>query len=257
MIQLIKYSLLAATSALILLTPAGCGKKGQTDTADTIVFQMTPSSAGVERFLKMLGEFHSGYDSDICFQVTPQEISDQYGFEIFKFDTSCASFLLYEEDVYPLGTWFGGYGVTSFAISDMNEDGDPELYFTYSWGSGIHRSQVGYFDTAAKELVSFEFADIGNDSLLKFDENNRLCVYRADCKVNSFVDIELSTTVKTAEILWDSEKISLAEEAKKRMTDSNARTAKSSIPHGFARIVKTCTAIFDTIWMEGMTWRKI
>lgn len=215
MTQLIKYSMLAAASALILLTPAGCRKKGQPDPADTMVFQMTPSSGNVELFLETLGEYRSGYDSDTCFQVTPQEIADRYGFEIFKFDTSCASFLLFEEEVYPLGVWFGGYGVTSFAVSDLNEDGDPELYFTYSWGSGIHRSQVGYFDTAAKELVSFEFADFGYDSLLQMDGENRLCVYRADCNVNSFVDMELSAVEKTAEIVWDYGKITLTEEVQK------------------------------------------
>lgn len=204
---------LAAAAVFLTLTMAGCSRKEEDHGEKPIVtFQLTPSSDGVDEFMELLGDFPSGYDSDQCFQVTPLDIVKRYGFQIFKFDTSCASFLRYEDKIYPLGEWFGGSGVTSFAAADLNEDGKPELYFTCSWGSGIHRSLAGYFDSKTEETVYFDFTNWENDSVLKLDENQTLCVYNADCDIKSFVDINMTPGDKLAKITWVLNKITFTEE---------------------------------------------
>lgn len=199
-------------AVLMAASVSGCRQKEQKSVESTVTFLMVPSSEGVKDFLKCLGDYDSGYDSDVCCNVTPKETAEKYDFNIFKFDTSCGSFLLYDREVYPLGVWFGGHGVTSFAVSDLNGDGAFELFFTFSWGSGAHRSQAGYFDSAKREVVLLEFVNFYRDSLLGVDEEGVLCVYDAECNVKSFVDIEMTAGDKLASIIAEEGIISIVEE---------------------------------------------
>lgn len=201
--------ILSVLLVFTLILAAGCQKDAEQSPSEIVTFQMEPSTDGVGVFLELLGDADS-QDSGRCYRVSPQKISDQYGFHLFKFDSSCAGYLLYEDVVYPLGEWFGGYGLTSFAVTDLNRDGKAELYFTCSWGSGLHRSQAGYFDPVNREVSLFDFSDAGHDSILAADENGALAVYRAaDCNVKSFVEIALSAGEKTASILLQGDRITL------------------------------------------------
>lgn len=205
--------LLSSAAAMLILAMSGCQTRDDPGGGkDIVTFQLSPSSDGVGEFMELLGEDQLEYNSGSCYNVTPQDITERYGFQVFKFDTSCGSFLEYEDGIYPLGVWLGGCGVTSFAVADMNEDGNAELFFTFSWGSGMHRSQAGYFDSAKKDVVIFDFINWGNDSVLKLDENQTLCLYQADCDYESFVDINMIPGDKLARITWTSDRISLTEE---------------------------------------------
>lgn len=149
------------------------------------------------------------------YNVVPEDISNYYGFSIFKNDFSCYSELVYDNKKYPLGEWVGGPGVTSFAIADLNEDSEFEIYFTYSYGSGEPRSEVGYFDTASKKTVIFDF-EKGWELLLEVDSNNILCVYDADFDTynrKSDIDIEMSAGEKLASIVADNGEITLVVES--------------------------------------------
>ena len=137
------------------------------------------SSEGVEEFLALQGEFKSGYDADTCYNITPEDIKQNSNYQIFKYNNSCASFLLYEDKVYPLGEWFGGLGVTSMALADLNSDGNPELYFTYSWGSGMHRSHAAYFDPVGKEMITFEYTHKNQDMMIIPNNEGGLSLYTA------------------------------------------------------------------------------
>jgi hypothetical protein len=53
------------------------------------------------------------------------------------------AYIVHDERVAPLGAGFGGNGVTSMCVADVNGDGKPKLVFSYSFGSGIHRSEIG------------------------------------------------------------------------------------------------------------------
>ena len=70
---------------------------------------------------------------------------------------------MYNDKIYSLGSSFGGYGLTAFAVADLNKDGMREIYFTFSWGSGIYRSQIGYFDMATEEVKIFDYSNEDND----------------------------------------------------------------------------------------------
>ncbi|PWM46146.1 MAG: hypothetical protein DBX47_02845 [Clostridiales bacterium] len=184
-----------------------CGSTNN-KTKEIIIFEMQPTKDGVADFLFKLDDQPESYDNDECYRVTPQRITNKYGFAIYKFDQSCISYLEYDDKIYPLGNGFGGFGVVSFAISDMNNDKYPELYFTYSWGSGIHRSMVGYFDSAIKEVVLFDYSNMNNDMVFVADKN-RLFTYNATTDIKSFVNIGVKAEDKVGEISFSSNKIEL------------------------------------------------
>lgn len=134
---------------------------------------------GVDAFLALQKEFKSGYDNDNCFNITPASITENSSYRIFKYGQSAASFLLFEGEVYPLGERIGGYGVTSMALADLDSDGESELYVTYSWGSGLHRSLIGYFNPTAKEMVTLPYVRMNEDMTLVDNDDGSLSLYAA------------------------------------------------------------------------------
>lgn len=200
--------------------------------SDIVTFQMVPSSNGVEDYIEQV--FGDAYDVETAgryYNVVPEDISNDYGINIFKSDLIGYSALVYDNEIYSIGEW-GGYGATSFAIADLNEDGKFELYFAYSCGSGEIRSEVAYFDTASKEIVTFDYSRVNLDDdteitedvrtitfpiwywevLLEVDSNNVLCVYDVETETynwKSCVDIEMTAGEKLASIVTDNGEISL------------------------------------------------
>lgn len=80
--------------------------------------------------------------------VTPNQLDDIcqiYRFGYFETGgLGGETFLLYDDQFYQLGTANGGFGLTEFAY--VNSKYENCLYYIYSFGSGVHRSHIGYFD---------------------------------------------------------------------------------------------------------------
>lgn len=176
--------------------PGSLGNPAGTFTHDS--YTLSRSLDGVDTFISLQGDFDSGYENDACYNVTADDVKEA-GYSVFKYDTSCASFLLYENSVYPLGEWFGGLGVTSMAIRDSDNDGLNELYYTYSWGSGIHRSHAAYFDPAVKRSIVFDYTRM-NEDMVFIPKGDALLLY--DAGIN---DMESSTwfEMKTGEYIGE------------------------------------------------------
>lgn len=175
------------------------------------VFQLTPSEDGVDAFLQRLDDYSGyGYDDEKWYSVAPAEITEKYGFAIYKSDKSCNSILVYDDEEYTLGECFGGFGADSFAVADLNGDGYAELYFTFSWGSGLPRAQAGYFDAASREVVVFDYSYLFSE-MMTVSENGGLYIYSATDDIHSFVDIELTAEEPLAEITYNGETITFTE----------------------------------------------
>ena len=121
-------------------------------------------------------DYTSHYDADICYNITPDFITNNSEFSIFKYEKSNASFLMYDDELYLLDDHMGGYGITSMALADLNKDAQYELYFTFSWGSGIHRSQIGYFNSSTKKVTIFDDSIFFSDTMLTMDTDGNLYV---------------------------------------------------------------------------------
>lgn len=110
----------------------------------------------VDRFLRLSGyEGASDYIDDTCYNVSMEQLAS-YGFEVFQFEKSCAAFLVYDGEVYELGSDAGAGGLTYFAVADLNQDGYSEFYFTYIMDPQQGYSKAGYFDSATREVTIFD-----------------------------------------------------------------------------------------------------
>lgn len=168
------------------------------------------SDDGVAEFLSLQTDFQSNCDRDACHNITPEHIQLNSGYSVFKYDASCASLLLYQGEIHPLGGWMGGLGVTSMALADLNQDSEQELYFTFSFGSGLHRSHVGFFDPDAKQVVVLDYVHPNTDMMLAYDNQGKLCLYEANVvEMNSFVDFSLEKADHLAEIGCEDGQVSL------------------------------------------------
>ncbi|WP_042167904.1 hypothetical protein [Paenibacillus gorillae] len=163
-------------------------------------------------FLALQQNFESGYDNDTCYNITPDFIRENSDYMIFKYDKSAASFLLYEGVVYPLGEWFGGFGVTSLSLADLDGDGRSELYFTYSWGSGLHRSHAAYFDPAAKRVVNFDYVYQNGDLLITNNLDGSLSLFTAifPAGMDGFVNFQIGKSEFVSDIIYKKGQISLS-----------------------------------------------
>lgn len=178
-------------------------------------FQLTPSTDGVDEFMESFREKYGHDGNGNCYNVTPKEITDKYDMRIFKFDYDGGGhlygdgFLLYENEIYPIGISFGGWGLTSFAIADTDHNGSNELYFTFSFGSGIHRSMLGYFDMQSKDIIYFDYEYWDYDMILS-NKNGMLSICHAEEDFTSVAGIEFTAGEEIGRIGFVDNEIQLA-----------------------------------------------
>ena len=175
----------------------------ETSTGEYETFDLTPSKNNVAELLSSYDFPEGSYGNDELYNITPQEITDKYGFRIFKYDQCCESYLEYNGGIYHIGTGLGGAGTTSFAVADLNSDGNPELYYTFSWGSGMHRSQIGYFDTAV--LTDFAINYALPDHEIKLSSTNAVLEICEASVVesNGFANIKTTAKDKIGELIYE------------------------------------------------------
>ncbi|MPN61448.1 hypothetical protein SDC9_209185 [bioreactor metagenome] len=53
------------------------------------------------------------------------------------------------------------------------------MLFAYSWGSGLHRSQLGHFDPSTKTLTYAEYVYQNEDMMLTVDTDRSLVLHHA------------------------------------------------------------------------------
>ncbi len=96
-----------------------------------------------------------------CRNVTPLALADTFELYRFGYDSLGAvdgsTFLVYDNQVYPLGISIGGHGVTEFAY--FHHGDTAMLYFIYSWGSGMHHSHIGVFHFNTKQLKDYSVTE--------------------------------------------------------------------------------------------------
>lgn len=166
------------------------------------------------------------YPDDTCYNVTPDYIYAETGCRIFKYSESCETFLLADSLIYSLGTGFGGFGLTDIQLCDFDRNGQSDLLYTYSWGSGIHRSEISLFNLTTKdetrlvnlstiEDINLKFSDLMNELYLIKLAKDHFVVYTAE-RVGSPTDaalgvaqISLARKKRFAEITVNNGEISI------------------------------------------------
>lgn len=118
-----------------------------------------------------------------------------HNLELFRFSSNGNGFLdgetfIYDNNnYYQLGGAFGGYGLTEFVRRQGN--GGHWLYFVYSFGSGIHRTEIGIFDLLHNGLYFIKDLTLeqGKDFTFMLDESdNSIDLYEATITPNQSDD---------------------------------------------------------------------
>lgn len=94
------------------------------------------------------------------------------------------SLLHYDNDYYPLGASFGGYGLTEFIIRSGNLG--QWFYFIGSAGSGIHQTFIGVFNISHKEYYTIDGLELEafKDYTFVIDDDKTIDLYEADINQN-------------------------------------------------------------------------
>lgn len=195
------------------LSTTGCIKEDPTTTSALTIkavsseLKIEPSSNQVETFLSKNKNFKSSHETDICYNITPDFIANNSDFSIFKYASSTMSFLLFDDEIFVL-SGFGG--LTSMALGDLDKDNQYELYFTFGWGSGLHRSQIGYFNPSTKTVKVFDFQYFDYDMILTTNEaETSLLVNEATMDYDSPVDFIIKSNKLVANIVLEKDNIKL------------------------------------------------
>jgi len=81
-------------------------------------------------------------------EITPDNAWETLRIQVYKVKEGIQvgeTYIIDQGEVIHIGTAFGGPGVTSIVVSDLDSDGSPELLFTYGFGSGIYRMRIGAY----------------------------------------------------------------------------------------------------------------
>ncbi len=92
-------------------------------------------------------------------ELTTEEMWERLEVQLFSVTDGVRagnSYLVHEGRVLALCGGLGGHGIQSACVTDFDADGVPELTYTWSWGSGIHRTHVGICRLDGSALIQEE-----------------------------------------------------------------------------------------------------
>lgn len=161
---------------MMLLLLCSCKNDGYQKANEYEPHKTSATKDSVEEFLSVLGHVEPGgllsgckFDEETCYNVTPPEVAAETNMKIFKFSDSCASFVMINNEFYPLCDFFGGLGFVNAIPCDFDNDGNKDLFVASSWGSGLHRSEISVFNSVTKEstiLYDTSTTDTPNTDLI-------------------------------------------------------------------------------------------
>lgn len=129
-------------------------------------------------------------------EITPVDAWQAMSVQLFQVRSDALfqafeTFAVRKGEVVRLGRGFGGDGVGSTLVTDLDGDRSPDLAFVYSWGSGRHLSQVGVLRIAGDrmQVLPCDWTAIG-DSYLVFGEHRTAQVTHASAKVGTLRLVE-------------------------------------------------------------------
>lgn len=100
---------------------------------------------GIELYVRSEKNIHWTREDESNHFYSPKDAD----YRFLRDDENLDPVLEYEGESYPLGTGFGGYGLVDSIVMD------GKLYYTYSWGSGLHRSLLAAFDLKTRTIQHF------------------------------------------------------------------------------------------------------
>ena len=148
-----KRRMMILKAALVLLVAAAMVRFAHHSIAGKFYASAIIASQGdLENFFSAMGGDLTREQQNECVEITPAAVSEETDWRIFTLQNQY-SFMLAGGEVHTLCCYWGGWGVTSALPWDYDKNGVIDLLYTYSWGSGMHRSHVSLFDMTAKKEI--------------------------------------------------------------------------------------------------------
>jgi hypothetical protein len=135
------------------------------------------------------------------YDITPKEVKKEIGCQIFKVNYTCETFIVYKSKMFMIGEGFGGYGVVNMETCDFDDDGQKDLIYTFSWGSGLHRSHIGVFNFTEEQEEWLDFQQMNDDIILKKISDDNFKVYTAKISGEDFIHLKLSRKEHVADVI--------------------------------------------------------
>ena len=120
--------------------------------------RLTPPEAAkvIAEYLRGDRRAPLGLDKLTVKELTTDEVWKKLRVQLFTLDRKDGvplpdSFVVRKNEAFPLHNGLSGFRLRSFCVASLRRGGGPVLAFSYTWGSGVWRSQVAVFDATAKE----------------------------------------------------------------------------------------------------------
>lgn len=190
-------------------------KKIESKSGFTNIFAPSSSSSikgnenGVEEFLRLAENKSIKFESENlenCYNITPEFVSSNSDYKIFKFKDTAETYIVYEELIYKIGNNKRARGITSFALADINQDEKLELFYTYVWKvSEKSRSNISYFDPLEKKEVGINKNYIEENVILIKNENELTICNAAFSKDTDNIDFILNSKLEIDVLVNDND----------------------------------------------------
>ena len=136
------------------------------------------------------------------YEITPENVKEEIGCQIFKVNSTCETYVVNKSKVYSIGLGFGGLGVVDIEPCDLDDNGEKDLIYTFSWGSGMHRSHIGIFNVAKEQEEWLDFKQLNEDIMLeKISETNfKIYIAKVSSENLDFIHLKLSKQEQVANV---------------------------------------------------------
>lgn len=115
--------------------------------------------------------------------ITPENIKNEIGCQIFKVNHTCETYVIYNGEFFRIGFGFGGFGVISLETCNFDKDEQTDLIYSFSWGSGLHRSHIGIFNLKDKKETWLDFVHLNEDITLQKLSDDRFNIYNCELEL--------------------------------------------------------------------------
>ena len=132
--------------------------------------------------------------------ITPENIKDEIGCQIFKDNSTYETYVIYKGELFRIGFGFGGMGVVMVTTCDFKEDGQKDLIYTFSFGSGLHRSHIGVFDLSEKQETWLDYRQTNEDIVLQKLSDYSFEVYTSILEFKEDHQYEITPVRKVAKV---------------------------------------------------------
>ena len=113
------------------------------------------------------------------YDITPENVYEEIGCQIFKVNHTCESYIAYGNNIIPIGMGHGGWGLVDVEMCDFDHNGQKDLLYTYSWGSGLHRSLIGIFNFTTMQETTLDVFYLDGDMMLEMQPDGTFSLYKA------------------------------------------------------------------------------